>query len=64
MQRRVVIVTGIEGTDSWVESVLGKRGRVTFNRQGTIKEIVRIELLANEEIDLTLLRPKQRSLPR
>lgn len=58
-QKRIIRVTSYEGIDSWVDAQMERIGppRTIFNKQGTIKEIQRFELLEGEEMAITTSSP-------
>jgi hypothetical protein len=65
--RRVIRIIGYEGLDSWVTKVLGqsplkKPLNTLFRKQGTVREIARIELDEDEElVGLAGLEKRKRS---
>jgi hypothetical protein len=65
--KRVIRVIGIEGNAEWVDEVLRRsplnnRLRTIFRKQGTIKEIQRVELAETEEVLNLPLRTAHRKI--
>lgn len=61
MQKRVVRLVSYEGNAAWVDQVLARsplnnRLRTLFRKQGTVRELQRIELQADDQLRIEAIK--------